>query len=294
MEARPEANKAMIAAYREADKVNLPMFKQKLDRDHATPTRTSRSSRRSPASRSGTNGWPTTRSKFDSKGVLDAMLKEIEQRPRPSTHRHDDAGGNRRPTARRAPCAGPAGLFPRASGIRPDPRAGEAAWLTQKPAIRHSAQGGGALGAVDRFVFRIEKLTALISGLGIFALMLVGVVHVLGRKFFDMPIFGYIDIVEIMMAFMVFLAIAYTERLGGHIRMELFVGMLKGRWLALFELVGVVLGLVIVAVLLVYSWDHAMRALLPRRLHHRRADPTVAVEDHRADLARRCCSCACS
>lgn len=118
----------------------------------------------------------------------------------------------------------------------------------------------GALAGLDRFVFVIEKLTALVSGLGIFALMLVGVAHVLGRKFFDMPIFGYIDIVEIMMAFMVFLAISYTERLGGHIRMELFVGMLRGRWLALFELVGVLLGLAMVGILLVYSWDHAMRA----------------------------------
>ena len=119
---------------------------------------------------------------------------------------------------------------------------------------------GGALGAIDRLLHRIEKLTAQIFGLSIFALMLVGVVHVLGRKFFDMPIFGYIDIVEIMMVFMVFLAIAFTERLGGHIRMELFVGMLRGRWLAVFELVGVVLGLAVVGVLLVYSWDHAMRA----------------------------------
>jgi TRAP-type C4-dicarboxylate transport system permease small subunit len=121
--------------------------------------------------------------------------------------------------------------------------------------------GGGALGGVDRFVHRVERFTALISGLGIFLLMLVGVAHVLGRKFFNAPIFGYIDIVEIMMAFLVFLGLAYTERLGGHIRMELFVSFLKGRWLALFELVGVVLGLAIVAVLLVYSWDHAMRAL---------------------------------
>jgi TRAP-type C4-dicarboxylate transport system permease small subunit len=73
-------------------------------------------------------------------------------------------------------------------------------------------------------------------------------------------VFGYIDIVEIMMAFMVFLAIAYTERLGGHIRMELFVSFLKGRWLALFEIVGVLLGLVISGIILVYSWHHAMRA----------------------------------
>jgi TRAP-type C4-dicarboxylate transport system permease small subunit len=120
--------------------------------------------------------------------------------------------------------------------------------------------GGGALGAIDRFMHRIEKFTALISGFGIFVLMLIGVVHVLGRKFFDLPVFGYIDIVEIMMAFMVFLAIAYTERLGGHIRMELFVSFLKGRWLALFEIVGVLLGLVISGIILVYSWDHAMRA----------------------------------
>ena len=91
--------------------------------------------------------------------------------------------------------------------------------------------------------------------------MLIGVAHVLGRKFFNLPIFGYIDIVEIMMAFLVFLGLAYTERLGGHIRMELFVGYLRGRWLALFEIAGVVLGLAISGVLIVYSWDHAMRAL---------------------------------
>ncbi len=121
--------------------------------------------------------------------------------------------------------------------------------------------GGGALGAIDRLAHRIEKFTALISGLGIFALMLIGVVHVLGRKFFNLPIFGYIDIVEIMMAFLVFLGIAYTERVGGHIRMELFVSYLRGRWLALFEIAGVVLGLAICGVLLIYSWDHAMRAL---------------------------------
>jgi C4-dicarboxylate transporter DctQ subunit len=121
--------------------------------------------------------------------------------------------------------------------------------------------GGGALGAVDRFIHRIEKFSAFISGLGIFALMLVGVAHVVGRKFFDLPIFGYIDIVEIMMAFLVFLGIAYTERLGGHIRMELFVGFLKGRWLALFEIVGILLGLAISGVLFLYSWQHAMRAL---------------------------------
>jgi C4-dicarboxylate transporter DctQ subunit len=127
---------------------------------------------------------------------------------------------------------------------------------------RHAAPdtANGALSTVDRIVHGIERGTALASGVGIFLLMLIGVAHVLGRKFFNMPIFGYIDLVEIMMSFLVFMGLAYTERLGGHIRMELFVTRLKGRMLALFELTGVVLGLVIVGVLVFYSWQHAMRA----------------------------------
>ena len=122
--------------------------------------------------------------------------------------------------------------------------------------------------------------------------MLLGVAHVLGRKFFDLPVFGYIDIIEIMMAFLVFLGLAYTEQLGGHIRMELFVSYLKGRWLALFEIVGVVLGLGIRGILLVYSWDHAMRALVPGRFQHRRPDRPVAVQAYRADRTRHACSSA--
>lgn len=121
--------------------------------------------------------------------------------------------------------------------------------------------GGGLLGTVDRALHRIEKATSLIAGYGIFALMMLGVWHVIGRKFFSAPVFGYIDIVEVMMAFLVFLAIGYTERLGGHIRMELLMLQLKGRALALFELVSVLLGLIVVAIIGYYSWTHAMRAL---------------------------------
>ncbi|HRD74519.1 MAG TPA: TRAP transporter small permease [Hyphomicrobiaceae bacterium] len=120
--------------------------------------------------------------------------------------------------------------------------------------------GGGLLGAFDRGLHWIEKGLALASGFGIFALMMIGVVQILSRKFLNLPIFGYIDMVEIAMAFLVFLGLSYTERLGGHIRMELIVAKLKGRALWLFEIIGVTCGLIIVGVLTVFSWQHAMRA----------------------------------
>jgi C4-dicarboxylate transporter DctQ subunit len=119
---------------------------------------------------------------------------------------------------------------------------------------------GGALGAIDRAVHVVERATALISGFGIFAMMLLGVAQILMRKLLNLPILGYIDIIEIMMTFLVFLGLAYTERLGGHIRMEILVNFMKGRTLWLFELVSVLVGLFVCAVLAKYSWDHAIRA----------------------------------
>jgi len=119
---------------------------------------------------------------------------------------------------------------------------------------------GGALGAIDRSVHLVERVTALLSGFGIFAMMMLGVAQIVLRKVLNWPIPGYIDIVEIMMTFLVFLGLAYTERLGGHIRMEIFVSYLKGRTLWLFELTGVIIGLFVCAVLIKYSWDHAIRA----------------------------------
>jgi len=119
---------------------------------------------------------------------------------------------------------------------------------------------GGALGAIDRAVHLVERVTALLSGFGIFAMMMLGVAQIVLRKVLNWPIPSYIDIVEIMMTFLVFLGLAYTERLGGHIRMEIFVSYLKGRTLWLFELTGVIIGLFVCAVLIEYSWDHAIRA----------------------------------
>lgn len=120
--------------------------------------------------------------------------------------------------------------------------------------------GGGALGAIDRALHHVEKLTSLLSGFGIFVLMLLGVAQVLGRKLLNIPIHGYIDIIEIMMSFLVFMGLAYTERLGGHIRMELFVTMMPKRVLWLFETLSVVVAIFVVGVLTYYTGTHAWRS----------------------------------
>jgi TRAP-type mannitol/chloroaromatic compound transport system substrate-binding protein len=78
MEAQPEANKAMIAAYHAADKFNLPMFKQKLEEIKYSDDDLKRF--RDIAATPVWDKWVAdNQAKFDAKGLLDTLLKELEK-----------------------------------------------------------------------------------------------------------------------------------------------------------------------------------------------------------------------
>ncbi|MDH5634115.1 MAG: TRAP transporter small permease [Gammaproteobacteria bacterium] len=116
------------------------------------------------------------------------------------------------------------------------------------------------LSRADRLFFKLESAMNLLGGFVIFLLVFLAVTNVLGRWLLDLPINGYIDWVEQAMAFMAFLGIAYTKREGGHIRMDILVGHLRGRWLWFTELVSVVLMLIITLLLTYGSYLHFLRA----------------------------------
>jgi len=116
------------------------------------------------------------------------------------------------------------------------------------------------LSFADRTFFRFETVLTVISGLVIFVLVFMASANVLGRWLFNMPIDGYVDWVEQAMAFFAFLGLAYTQRMGGHIRMDMLIGHLKGRLLWASELVSVVLMLMVTLALIYGSYLHFYRA----------------------------------
>lgn len=118
----------------------------------------------------------------------------------------------------------------------------------------------GWLSSLDRFVQPIEDAANLFAAFAIFLLMVLGCAQILLRTVFNMPISGYIDMVELSMAGMAFLGAAYCQRLGSHIRMEILIGYLKGRWIWAFEIIGTLAAMFIIGVLIWYSWDHFMRS----------------------------------
>jgi len=116
------------------------------------------------------------------------------------------------------------------------------------------------LSVLDRLFFKFESLLNLLGGITIFLLVLLATTNVLGRWLFSLPIDGYVDWIEQAMAFIAFLGIAYTKRLGGHIRMDIVVGQLHGRVLWFVELVSVVIMLLVTLVLIYGSYLHFWRA----------------------------------
>ncbi len=121
-------------------------------------------------------------------------------------------------------------------------------------------EDGSVLSRIDRHLFKLEGWLALLGGIAVFSLMLLAVVSVGGRNGFNQPLPGYVDWIEQAMPLIAFLGVAYTQRLGGHIRMDIVVGRLSGRGLWFVETVTTLLMLVLMLLLVWGSWAHFQRS----------------------------------
>jgi len=119
---------------------------------------------------------------------------------------------------------------------------------------------GRQLKKSDHLLAVIENGLNFISGSIVFGLMFLGVAQIFLRTVFRNPMYGYIDIVELSMVGFAVLSISYVQRVGGHVRMELLVTRLKGRALWMAEAVSTILSIVIIFVLIQYSYRHFGRA----------------------------------
>ncbi len=116
------------------------------------------------------------------------------------------------------------------------------------------------LSRADRALFRIESFFNLIAGIVIFALVCLACYNVIGRYVFNAPVPGYVDWTEQFMATFAFLGLAYCQREGGHIRMDIVVGALRGRLLWLAEWLSILFMLLLTTALIYGTWFHFERS----------------------------------
>jgi len=116
------------------------------------------------------------------------------------------------------------------------------------------------LSRLDKSLYKLESKLALVSGLAIFSLMFLAVFSVGGRNLFNEPLPGYIDWIEQAMPLIAFMGISYTQRDGGHIRMDILVGALRGRPLWAAEFITTLLMLALMILLIWGTFSHFLRA----------------------------------
>lgn len=73
-----------------------------------------------------------------------------------------------------------------------------------------------------RLFDRTLESAALIGGWVLFAIMILVTIAVVFRYVFNAPILGDVELVEMGMAVVVMMAMPYTARLDGHIRVDIF------------------------------------------------------------------------
>jgi C4-dicarboxylate transporter, DctQ subunit len=111
----------------------------------------------------------------------------------------------------------------------------------------------------DKYLSHAEDALNLVAALAVFFLMFVGVAQIVGRTVFDFAIYGYIDWIEQSSALFAFLGIAYAQRFGSHIGMDLTMGWTPAiRWK--IQLFGVVVAIAIVTILIYASSTNFLRA----------------------------------
>ncbi len=121
-------------------------------------------------------------------------------------------------------------------------------------------EDGSLLSRLDLRLQKLERFFALLSGLAVFALMVLAVVSVGGRNALNSPLPGYVDWIEQAMPLIAFLGVSFVQREGGHIRMDILIARLHGRALWLFELTSVLLILILMMALVWGSWAHFDRS----------------------------------
>ncbi len=116
------------------------------------------------------------------------------------------------------------------------------------------------LSRLDQALFWLETKLALLGGIAVFSLMVLAVISVGGRNFANAPLPGYVDWIEQAMPLIAFVAVSYTQRLGGHIRMDILIGRLRGRALWLVELLSTLVMLALMLMLVYGTFSHFLRA----------------------------------
>ena len=94
---------------------------------------------------------------------------------------------------------------------------------------------------IDRIIYYVAFAFAVMAGVAIFTMLFTTVADVFRRYMLNKPIAGVLELNEILFPVVVFLGIALTQALRGHIRVTLLISRIGSKWQGTLELITLVI-----------------------------------------------------
>ena len=108
------------------------------------------------------------------------------------------------------------------------------------------------------FMMALNKLIDVLNAVGTVwvAIMMVLICSdIFGRALFNSPIIGVPEIVKVSVVGIVWLQMAYTLKIGAHLRSNIILDRLPVKWQHFVEIIGCILGVLVFSLAVYTSWD---------------------------------------
>lgn len=93
---------------------------------------------------------------------------------------------------------------------------------TPSPKAPRSNRGAGLWAGLDWTIQMLVHISLLVSGICIVLILLIGAADTIGRAFWNEPVMGAVEISEALLAVTIFAALAYVQKQGGHVVVDIF------------------------------------------------------------------------
>ncbi len=110
---------------------------------------------------------------------------------------------------------------------------------------------------IASFAYPVSRYLQYVGSFFLIVLMMLVVVHVVGRYFLNIPVPGAIELIEFMMTFVVFLSFGYCAVKRGNVKVDLVIRKFPKRAQAFIDAATCILGIGIITLI---AWQGLVQA----------------------------------
>ena len=114
---------------------------------------------------------------------------------------------------------------------------------------------GKVLSYLTAIFYRVIDVLNAIGTAWVAAMMILICGDIFGRALFNSPIIGVPEIVRVSVVGIVWLQMAYTLKIGAHLRSNILLDRMSIKWQHIVEIIGCILGVLVFSLAAYTSWD---------------------------------------